>query len=142
MSQDLTKIIIIIQVVFIFVNIIIIIILFLFLQRYKISPLAQFRFNLKFSYRATFNQGICFKILNTLFILRPSKFIPLTSTTRRALQDALGAPWVPLASSVPLHDVPFRMHYVLQGCHSSLSTFLVQRALQDTPHAPRVPLAS
>jgi hypothetical protein len=55
-----------------------------------------------------------------LFILRPSRFIHLSLTMRRALQDALGAPRVPLASSVSF----------------------ARRALQDALRAPRVPLAS
>ena len=49
---------------------------------------------------------IVLKLLNMLFFLGPSRFIPLSSTTRCALQDALGSPRVPLTSSVPCAMCP------------------------------------
>jgi hypothetical protein len=41
-----------------------------------------------------------------------------------------------------LRDVPFRMHHVLQGCHSPSCVSFARRALQDAPRAPRVPLTN
>jgi hypothetical protein len=101
-------------------------ILFLFLiiiffkGRQTFTPSEILDLELRFCTGRHLIREIVLKFLNLLFVLGPSRFIPLSSSMRHALQDALGSPRVPLASSVPLHDVPFRMHYMLQGCHSPL----------------------
>jgi hypothetical protein len=78
-----------------------------------------------------------------LFILKPSRFIQLLNNNATCpsgrTRCSKGATHLFLFL---LCDVPFRTHYVLQGCHSPLSIFLAQHALQDTPRAPRVPLTS
>jgi hypothetical protein len=55
-----------------------------------------------------------------LNVLGPSRFVPSSTSMRRALQGTPRAPRVPLASVVSF----------------------ARRALQDAPHAPRVPLAN
>jgi hypothetical protein len=79
--------------------------------RQNFTPSVILDLELRFCTGRHLIREIVLKFLNMLFVLGPSRFIPLSSSTRRALQDALGAPRVPLASSVPLRDVPFRTHY-------------------------------
>jgi hypothetical protein len=93
-------------------------IIIFFKGRQNFTPSEILDLELRFCSRRHLIREIVLNFLNLLFDLGPSRFIPLSSSVRRALQDALGAPRVPLASSVSLRDVPFRTHYVLQECHS------------------------
>ena len=78
-----------------------------------------------------------------LFIPRPSRFILLlvnnVTCPSWCTRCSKGATHLIL---FPLRDVPFRTHYVFQGCHSPLSVFLAWHSLYDALGATRVPLTS
>ena len=117
--------------------------LFIFKGRQSFTPSVILDLELRFCTGWHLIREIVLIFLNMLLVLRTSSFIHLSSTTRPALQDALGAPRVPLAlicfpcATFPsgcttcskgatrlfqffLRGIPFRRNHMLQECHSPL----------------------
>jgi hypothetical protein len=101
----------------------ILLLLFFLKGRQNFTPSVILDLELRFCVGQHLIREIVSKFLNMLFVLGPSRFIPLSSSMRRALQDALGAPRVPLASSVLLRDVPFRRTTCSKGATRLLTNW-------------------